>query len=353
MKVALVTAKPNPNSGFNVGEKRPPTGIGFLYAVLAQHGIQADIYDRYCTNSWSNDNFESYDFMGIYCASVCSNDITNIITLSKAKKIAVGGPHAYIFPEKIPSKVNYIVRGEGEHIIKDLVEGNYPEGEIVTDRLSNKELDALPSFPYEVFWKRKHNYNWGFPFNNNKPIFTMNTSRGCPFSCSFCSVKKIWGKHFTYMSADRVFEDVERLVKDFGCKGIYFREDNFTVNNSRVRKFCQYLITNKINITFACETRVDTLDYELMELMRRAGCIGFYVGVEALNQHMLDIYNKGITVEQTIDFFKSTKKLGIKVAASLITNHPEETAQDQLQDHQLLQQLKPALVWTNPYRKDG
>ena len=353
MKVALVTAKPNPHSGFNVGEKRPPTGIGFLYTTLAQHGIQVDIYDRYCTNTWPSDDFESYDFMGLYCASVCTNDITNIISLSRSKKIAVGGPHAYIFPEKIPSKVDYIVRGEGEHIIKDLVEGKFVEREIVTGRLSNEDLDALPNFPYELFWKRRHNYNWGFPFSSVKPIFTITSSRGCPFSCSFCSVKKIWGQKFTYMSAGRIIQDIEYLVKDFGCKGIYFREDNFTVNNARVRKFCEHIITNKTKIVFACETRVDTIDYELMMLMKRAGCIGFYVGVEAFNQHMLDIYNKGVTVDQIVKFFNNANTLGINIAASLITKHPEETVQDQLQDHQLLHKLKPALVWTNPDRKDG
>jgi len=353
MRIALVTAKPNDHSGFNIGEKRPPTGLGYLYAILTQHNITVDIFDRYCTNTWPNDGFESYDFMGLYCASVCSNDINNIIALSKAKKIAVGGPHAYIFPEKIPSKVDYIVRGEGEQVIKDLVEGSYTEREILTNRLTNEELEALPAFPYELFWQRKHNYNWGFPFSNVTPVFTINSSRGCPFSCNFCSVKKIWGKKFTYMSAERVVSDIERLVTDFGCKGIYFREDNFTVNNARIRKFCEYIVSKKIKIVFACETRVDTIDYELMALMRRAGCIGFYVGVEAFNQHMLDIYNKGVTVDQIITFFNNAHQLGIRIAASLITNHPEETVQDQLQDHQHLQKLRPALVWTNPYRQDG
>jgi radical SAM superfamily enzyme YgiQ (UPF0313 family) len=291
--------------------------------------------------------------MGLYCASVCSVDITDIIKKSKAKRIIVGGPHAYLFPEKIPTKVDFIVRGEGEHIIKDLVEGKYAEREIITNRLSNEELDELPTYPYELFWNRKHNYNWKFPFSNESPIFMINSSRGCPFNCSFCSVKKIWGKKFTYMSAERIINDIEYLVTDFGCRGIYFREDNFTVNNTRIRKFCEYLISKKIKIIFACETRVDTIDYELMTLMRRAGCIGFYVGVEALNQHMLDIYNKGVTVDQIISFFTSAHQLGIKIAASMIINHPEETVQDKLQDHQLLLKLKPALVWTYPYRKDG
>jgi radical SAM superfamily enzyme YgiQ (UPF0313 family) len=291
--------------------------------------------------------------MGLYCASVCKDDIQNIITRSKAKTIAVGGPHAHIFPEQIPSKVDYIVRGEGEHIIQKLVEGQYKKGEITTKRLSNEELDSLPRYPYEYFWYNKQNYRWDFPFHSVKPIFTMNTSRGCPFDCSFCSVKKIWGKKFTYMSAERVFTDIEFVVKEFGCKGVYFREDNFTVNKKRVRDFCELLLSKKIDIKFACETRIDTVDHELMILMKKAGCIGFYVGVEALNQHMLDIYNKGVTVDQIIQFFNSTNQLGINVAASMITNHPEETAQDKAQDSRLLRQLRPAMVWTNPYRKDG
>jgi radical SAM superfamily enzyme YgiQ (UPF0313 family) len=360
MKVALLTAKPNWSRKVDghklyVGEKRPPHGIGFLTAVLERSGAQVDVFDRYCGDKeWPRDDFASYDLMGLYCTSVCTDDIAYVVKRSKAPRIAVGGPHAHCFPDQIPAKVSHIVRGEAEHIICDLAAGRIEDRIIEPKRLTSQELDALPRFPFERFFggPKKKLYDWGFHFHEVTPVLTMNTSRGCPYSCSFCSVSSIWGNKLTVMSARRVFDDV-RYVVSLGARGVYFREDNFTARRSRLVELCELLARSNEKVLWACETRVDTVDDELMGLMRAAGCIGFYVGVEHLSQRMLDLFRKGVTVEQILAFFESTHKRGIFTHASFIVDHPEETAEDKKERERLLKVISPSFVVNNTYRENG
>jgi len=354
MKIALLTAKPNADSlmynhKMSTDERRYPTGIGYLYEILRQSGIEAEIYDRYSGNT-TFDFSVRYDFVGIYCASVCTNDIKFIIDNVKADKIVVGGPHAYLFPEWFSPKVDYIVQGEAEEIIVDLVNGEYGERIIKIDRLDNASLNKLPRFPYKYFWDNQEGYVWDFPFSNTNPVFMLNTSRGCPYSCSFCSVKNIWGHKLTSFSAERVFSDIE-YVKSLGAKGIYFREDNFTVNKKRLLKICNYM--TGAGLEWACEARADSINEETAKVMSKSGCIGLFIGVESLSQHMLDVFNKDLTVGQIVKCFDLTHKYGIKTAASMIKNHPEETQEDKQQTAALMGRINPTLKWVNQYRSEG
>ena len=173
-------------------------------------------------------------------------------------------------------------------------------------------------------------------------VYTMNTSRGCPFNCAFCSVGSIWGKQYTYFSSDRIISEIEYLIKNFGAKGIYFREDNFTLNLKRTEEFCQKLIGKEFNIHWACETRVDTFcNEELVKLMSDAGCRAVYLGVESGSQRILDRLNKNIKVEQIEKAINLCKKHNIRTYCSLITGVPGETYEDYLLTKRLMDKLKP------------
>lgn len=357
----LYTAKPNKKTGFNVKEKRPPNGIGYLMSILDKNKIEYEFIDRYCGQSIIKGNKE--DIVGIYCTSVCSSDIKNIIEKVDSKVI-LGGPQISIqlqnsdnlkdLKEFYYDKVISVSIGETEKSICDIVNKNI-KGVIKNKRLSSKDLDNLPRFPYDYFFRedRKLFYNWKMPFDKYLyPVFTLNTSRGCPNNCSFCSVKKIWGRRYTYMSVDRILDDINFLIKTFGAKGIYFREDNFTCKESRVDAFCDNILKNNIDIKWACESRVDISIY-LLEKMKKSGLIGFYVGVEHLSQKMLDIFNKGINRDQIFSFFENCNKLGIRTFASIITNHPLETDEDRKFLNEGFQIIKPTKIWKNKFREDG
>ncbi|MEJ2294676.1 MAG: radical SAM protein [Candidatus Lokiarchaeota archaeon] len=204
----------------------------------------------------------------------------------------------------------------------------------------------MPRPAWEIFSKLPYklvNY-----WIKDKPVFTLNTSRGCPFNCTFCSVNKIWGRTYRVMSAKRIFEDVMYLIKQYGAKGIYFREDNFTLNKRRVIEFCNLLSENKVKISWICETRVDSLqDLEYVSLMAKSGCKAFYIGVESGSPRMLEVMNKQISIKQILQAFENAHKAKVKTYASLIYGVPYEKEEDLQLTNDLLKKIKPDFIGKN------
>lgn len=342
--------------GFGLAEKRFPLGLGYLSAMLKQRGHTVRLVDRFAQRGeWIGDN-EQFDFVGVYASSPFFDDCLQILRLLEARRydgpIAFGGPHPAVFPRTIPPRVDYIVQGEGEYIVNDLVEGKYARGTIIrTPRID--DLDALPRADFRLFLEPARGYDFGFGFSDTKPIFNLCTSRSCPYQCSFCGVRDIWGRLYRAQSADRIFDDISYLKSEFGCAGVYFREDLFTADHKRVRRLCELLIKAGTKIEWACETRVDAgAQEELVGLMARSGCRGFYIGAEAGSQRMLDIYNKEVEVEQIYKTCALARKYGIAVYMSLIVGHPEERMSDKLAIARLLRITKPQMSGLAPYRAE-
>ncbi len=356
-QVLLTTSAAPTQSPFSTKEKRPPVGIGFLISVLRNAGHEVFFIDNYLqpSNFLETDYLQKHeiDYVGIYANTICFRDTLRMIyklehlrqTRKWNGKIIVGGPHAAVAPDTIPGFVDYVVQGEGEQAILDIVDGKVADRIVRYPRI--KDLDTLPMPTWDYFVGLP--YDWSMKFISDGPVFTMNTSRGCPFRCAFCSVGSIWGKKYTYFSAERIVSDVEYLVKNYGAKGIYFREDNFTLNEERLRRFSNLLIEKGINISWVCESRVSNLSRDLVELMSRAGAKGFYLGVESGSQRILDFLHKDITVEQIKNAFKWCHEFGIKTAASIIIGVPGETESDIYETNELLREANPTAVWPNVF----
>lgn len=350
MNILLTTSAAPKKSPFFTREKRPPLGLGFLISLLRSKGHKIFFIDNYLKPS----NFieEGYlqknkiDFVGIYANTICYRDTLRMFyeieRLRKQNKwngkIIVGGPHTSVSPESIPEFVDFIVQGEGEKAIIDIIEGKENSRVIRKERIRN--LDILPFQPWDIFSKKPYDYTCRWL--DVAPVFTMNTSRGCPFNCAFCSVGSIWGKGYTFFSAERILNEINYITRDFGAKAIYFREDNFTMNPQRTENFCEEILKRKENMFWACETRVDSLiDEKMVGLMAKAGCRAVYLGVESGSQKILDTLNKGITVGQIEKAVNLCNKYGIRTYCSLIVGTPGETYEDYLLTIKLMNKLKP------------
>lgn len=339
------------NTGFSMGEKRFPLGIGFLITILKKAGHDVQFIDQYLNRDFSF-NPNEYEVIGIYANTPCWDGTLDLLQYiedrhEKDFKILMGGPHASVFPELIPDSVDYIVQGEAEEIICDLVENKIKERIIKTERIKNLDTIQLPDYDSFVGKNYVTTVKW-FP---EQPVFNMNTSRGCPFNCSFCAVKKIWERKWVAMSSQKVIKDIKYLIEKYKIKGIYFREDNFTMNRDRVVEISEGI--SPLRLKWVSESRVDTLDREIVKIMAKSGCGALYIGFESGSQRILDILNKKTTVKQGYDVVSWCREFGVKVAGSFIINHPDETDEDRKLTTKFVSDIKPDSYWTNPYRENG
>jgi radical SAM superfamily enzyme YgiQ (UPF0313 family) len=348
MRILLTTSAAPLYSPFYTTEKLMPLGVGYLISSLKKEGHKVYFIDNYLRPT----RFLETDFLfkhhievvGIYTSTICFSDSLRMIhKLQRLRdqkkwkgKIIVGGPHTAVAPETIPEYVDYIVQGEGEKVLLEILSGQINKRIIRGERII--DLDSLPRPAWDYFVKLPYDssIHW-FP---ERPVFRMNTSRGCPFNCTFCSVKSIWGTQYTFFSAERIIDDILFLMKEYDVRGIYFREDNFTANRERTIKFCEGLLKKKISIKWGCETRIDTLDKDLIELMYAAGCRGYFIGVESGSQRILNFFKKGISIEQIYKVFEWCRKIGMRIDASFIIGVPTETRKERLKTLRFAEELK-------------
>jgi len=133
------------------------------------------------------------------------------------------------------------------------------------------------------------------------------------------------------MSAERIVSDIEFLIDRYKARGSIFKEDNFVFDKKRTHRFCELILEKSLRIKWACEARVDSLDKDSMELMHRAGCRGFFIGVESGNQRLLDFLRKGFALDEVRRAFSYSKNIGIRTFVSFIIAIPTETNKELLE----------------------
>ena len=350
MNILMLTSPAPAHAPFSTSEKRPPLGVGYLISTLKQQGHRVFFSDEYLQPSNILDSSfildHAIDFVGIYANTICYPETLKLLAkLSERRhndhwpgKIIMGGPHTSFAAADVPAEVDYIVIGEGEQALVEIVEGRTTSR--IVQGVAVADLDTLPPVAWEEFiWR---GYDWTYPLVDAKPVYTFNTSRGCPFDCSFCSVKGVWGKGYRAMSAERIVNDIQWMIRYYGLKAAYFREDNFTLDKKRLTSFCELLLSRGITIDWLCETRADSInDDQLLALMARSGCKALYVGVESGSQRMLDYYRKGISVDTFVAALTKARSHGMKLYTSFIVGAPRETEADLQETYRLLDAIKP------------
>lgn len=339
----------NPNmpdaEKFQEVEKLPPLGLAYLAAVLEKDNIQADIHDNYLLN-WHTDRVVSlaqdYDVIGITGLTATSLVAIELAKQLKNKFLICGGAHATLFPDQMKQYFNAVVKGEGEQVIVDIVK-NRREG--IIDGVRTENLDDLPmparhKLPLTQYPMRNE-------FLSADRVFSMNTSRGCPYLCSFCSVKTIWGRDYRSFSPDRIAQEIQYLINAYRANGIYFREDNFTFDRDRVKEIC--LRIRNLDLQWVCESRVEHLDEDLIKLMRHAGCRAMWFGTESGSNRVLKMLHKGVNKERAVGTFRMCREYGIKTGASFILGLPGETKSEMYETLNFAHKLDSYWTWFNYY----
>ncbi len=172
------------------------------------------------------------------------------------------------------------------------------------------------------------------------PYTNVFSSRGCPFSCKFCS------GHDSYQARDpeNVVDELEWLVRDYNLQNFYFFDDIFTVKNDRAAQICREIIKRKLKLRWSCGTRVDCVSFDLLKLMKKAGCWMIAYGVESGNQEVLNKNNKGFNLPQAEKAVRETQKAGICAYAMMVLGLPGETKKTVQTTFKFIDNLNPDYV---------
>ncbi len=226
--------------------------------------------------------------------------------IRNGKTTFYGGPNATVNWHLYLGCFSVIWRGEAEILFDKAIEniddleqigftninGSYVnlEGCRITD-LDSLQYPDRSKISLDAYRRQEFHY-----LGEVYPVDMLISSRGCPFDCYFCSSKVIWDTKYTCRSVENIIEEVKFMVKHYGTNGLYFREDNFTINKKRLVEFCNTI--SHLNLVWMCESRVDTLDEETIKLMAESGCKGIWFGIESTNDQVLKRIGKGTTVAQ-------------------------------------------------------
>jgi radical SAM superfamily enzyme YgiQ (UPF0313 family) len=151
------------------------------------------------------------------------------------------------------------------------------------------------------------------------------TSRGCPFSCIFCSSSELCGKIWRARSPENVIKELKKLKYEYDVSEVEFLDDTFTLNNRRAEKICDLMMKENLNLSWSASSRVNTITQGLADKMKKAGCHTIYLGIESGSQKILDLIQKGINLFQAERAVEIVRRANINALGSFIIGIPGET----------------------------
>ncbi len=324
----------------------PPLGLGYVAAALKKQGYSVELVD--CTFLHSETEavirVKQSDprIIGIY--SMFSMKKTSLEIARKLREscescnlLVAGGPLPTLDPSDFLDIFDVAVVGEGEETMLELAqcfENGMPyspvkgiaykqEGSVKftgqrafvdnLDSLAFPSRDLFDNESYKAYFFKRFGYT-------SSPLIS---SRGCPFSCDFCS-RPVFGSSFRKRSAENILAEVEEIA-ELGYDRAWFADDCFTLDTEHLRHVCEVLSKRNLEIGWECLSRVDTLDAEVAECMRRAGCVRVFFGLESGNDSVLSTMNKQITTAQAHRAVCAAKSAGLQVGAFFIVGYPGES----------------------------
>lgn len=204
------------------------------------------------------------------------------------------------------------------------------------DRPFIQDLDNLP-FPARHLLKKDRYLS---PVHH-RPYTLLITARGCPNQCIFCTARKYYGNKFRKRKVSQVIAEIEQIVKVEKIKEITMWADTFTLDRRFVLDLCDEIKKRKLKFKWLCNSRVNTVDKEMLLKMKQAGCSGIAFGVESGVQTILNRVKKGITLAQIEKAFALTREVGIESLAHVIFGLPGETTQTINQTIAFIKKIDP------------
>lgn len=322
-----------PNSVLTTPTMYFPLGTLYLGASVLKAGYTVQIVDMRAGVK----ELPEAKFYGFSCTTP---EIKQAKELTKEVKgiTIVGGAHPTLLPEDCMESFDYIVRGEGEEVLPQIIAGVWGRGVINAPRISDLSSISHPAwhlvdnpFSEELFP--------GERYGKGEKAMTVSCSRGCPYKCSFCG--NMLRTPVLYRTVEDIISELDEL-KSLGVKHIRFEDDNFTIH-PQFENLC--LDLHNLDISWKCHTRSQLVKLSQMELMKWANCEEVGLGVESADDRVLEINNKMENCGQHIKAVEIIHQAGLRAKTYFIAGLPGETDETLEFNKQFFRQAKPE-KWT-------
>ena len=334
----------------------PPIGIMSLSAVIKRAGHECVMFDQANPDTPNEVIIEHLKkkrpaLVGLSFLSTTSYPYAKIFArqiraVDSTVKLAFGGVFASLNSPLVKlqcPEVDFVCRGDGEQLILDLLESlNDPaqvasltwakDGKVLNNPNRKVERD-LDQWPFPDRESLALDFVESMPLDvpavlSMERFTTMQTSRGCPWSCSFCDIPIFNEGKWRSRSPQHVVDEFKHLQK-IGYGSVYFVDDHFLLQPKRIEAICKGINDNGVTIQWGCEGRVDSVAQHLFPAMAKAHCRTLMFGIESGSQKILDRVNKEQTIEEIETAVTNAKKAGIEIVHGFfVVGNPDETVED-------------------------
>ncbi|WXG44812.1 MAG: radical SAM protein [Promethearchaeati archaeon SRVP18_Atabeyarchaeia-1] len=341
-------------SRINMESSSPPLGLLYIAAVLKKEGFSVKLLDMNAELIRTKKQLvrglrtSKPDLVGISTLTPTFKSITDVAETCKEEfpgsPIILGGYFATFNHDRILAKyrsIDFVARKEGEGTATELameLEKRKPElakirglsyrengkVRINEDRPLIENLDSLPFPAYELVSHLTYGYFGGIR-TTSKNLGGLLTSRGCHYTCRFCSCAAFTNSTIRWRSPQSVVEELRFFNDKYGLNEYMFVDDNFTFNKDRVMEICRTIKKEGLDLDWYCEGRVNQADENMFREMFNAGCKVMYFGIESCVDKILKYYRKGITYEMAKQAVNKARRAGLDVVGSFILGAPIET----------------------------
>jgi radical SAM superfamily enzyme YgiQ (UPF0313 family) len=294
------------------GEKLPIMSFGYLAAIFSNSGHKVTIDTNMVPDAdlvILSSSMVDYGYEIEWARRIKKNGIT----------VGFIGPFAWYNPELFLNDCDFIVKGEPEGAAMDMASGKILSG--VIESRPVEDLDSLPFPKWDIFPFKSYTY---IPALKEKPFLPLLSSRGCLYQCGYCPY--VVAYKFRRRSPNNVFSEISYLKDRFQIKGMVFRDPLFGNNKDFVRQLCGMILEKNIKIKWACETRMDLLDKEMLDIMYKAGLRVINTGIESSDPGIIKKATRvPVKKEHQEEIVRYCDKLGIRVTAFYMFGLPDDT----------------------------
>jgi len=333
----------------------PTVAPAVLATFLTERGVDVEIADYFIDTEKTYDA----DIVGISSTFMGVDDvkqIANKVEMDNPRAVIIlGGPLSWSVPPdeilKIVPAIDYIVMREGEQTFLELIRAievgadtNHISGLVY--KRGGSILKTIPRQPAPCESIRQPDWKlMGIPSTRRLPVLPVEASRGCPFNCAYCSEVSYWDKPVRYRSIESVVQELIRNVVELGIHTFRFTDSCFSAPPERCAQLCDTIYEscdkNGIALKWSSYARISSLNYSLLEKMKRSGCVALDIGVESGSTEMLRSMGRNYAPEAALKIARFARELGIITNFNIVVGFPGETRDSIMRTAELIETAAP------------